>query len=108
MGRTGGADVEEVARLGPGEMFGELALMTGEPRSADVRAEGACALFVVDHESLRPVLEESPELVERIGVVLADRQAALEAVSSSRSRDVGRGDSRRLISQIRDFFKLRT
>lgn len=103
-----GRGLEEVARLGPGDLFGELALMTGEPRSADVRADGACALFVVDHASLRPVLEEHPDLVERIGVVLADRQAALEAVSSSRARASAGGDSRRLISQIRDFFKLRT
>lgn len=48
-------DESEIARLGPGKFFGEMALMTGEPRNATVRAAGACCLLVIDAPSKSPL-----------------------------------------------------
>jgi len=98
----------EVAQLGPGQCFGEMGLLTGEPRSATVRAKTLCHLVVVDHDAFHEVLASHPEVVERLGALLASRQAGLDAAAASHERagPLGEERSRRLISQIREFFKL--
>jgi CRP-like cAMP-binding protein len=99
-----------VARLGPGKFFGEMALMTGEPRNATVRAAGPCKLLVIDDRALRSVLETQPELAGHISRVIADRQAALdagEAASSERgARPSVEERSSQLLERIRKFFSL--
>jgi len=72
-----------VARLGAGKFFGEMALMTGEKRTATVRAAGPCRLLVIDDRALRGVLETAPELAGHISRVIADRQAALVATEAT-------------------------
>jgi small-conductance mechanosensitive channel/CRP-like cAMP-binding protein len=97
----------EVARLGPGECFGEMGLMTGEVRSATVRAKTLCDLVVVDHDAFHDVLASHPEVVERMGGLLATRQAGLDAAAAGDSRAPPSEERRRrLISQIRSFFRL--
>lgn len=103
-GRAG--DVVELAELGKGQYFGEMGLLTGEPRSATVRAKTLCEVVVVDHSAFHDVLASHPEVVDRMGVLLASRQAELEAVTTARSPQAPEERSRRLISQIREFFKL--
>jgi CRP-like cAMP-binding protein len=97
----------EVAELGPGQCFGEMGLLTGEKRAATVRAKKICRLVVVDHDSFHGVLASHPEVVERMGVLLASRQAALDAAAASHAAAAAPEErSRRFISQIREFFKL--
>jgi small-conductance mechanosensitive channel len=98
----------QVARLGVGKFFGEMGLMTGEPRKATVRAATECQLFVIDHESFHDTLASQPGLVEKLSDLLASRQAELDAVESSRRsiHEPIQDRSKRLISQIKDFFKL--
>lgn len=104
-GRDGG--VVELAQLGVGQYFGEMGLLTGEPRSATVRAKSLCEVVVVDHSAFHDVLASHPEVVERMGALLASRQAQLDAASTVRGRSQAPEErSRRLISQIREFFKL--
>jgi small-conductance mechanosensitive channel/CRP-like cAMP-binding protein len=97
----------EVAELGAGQCFGEMGLLTGEKRAATVRAKKICRLVVVDHESFHGVLAAHPEVVERMGLLLASRQAALDAAATTRvATPAPEERSRRFISQIREFFKL--
>jgi CRP-like cAMP-binding protein len=67
----------EVARLGPGEFFGEMAALTGEPRHATVRATRECELLVVGKAALAQLFEESPELTQLMSMTIARRQAGL-------------------------------
>jgi CRP-like cAMP-binding protein len=85
-----------------------MALMTGEPRTATVRAETECELLVVGHDAFHDTLASVPDLVEKISDLLATRQAELEAVTSQRPtfHEQPQDRSRRLISQIKTFFKL--
>jgi small-conductance mechanosensitive channel/CRP-like cAMP-binding protein len=70
-----------LAELGPGDFFGEMSLLTGAARSATVTALHESRLIVIDKEGLRPMVEARPELAERLGAALADREAGrLEAV----------------------------
>jgi CRP-like cAMP-binding protein len=103
-----GADVE-VARLGPGKFFGEMALVTGAARQATVRAAVPCRLLEVGREAVQAVLEKAPDLAERISAVLAERQAALGEHAAA-SEGTKRADVERqkvqLLGRIRKFFAL--
>jgi CRP-like cAMP-binding protein len=99
--------VAEVAQLAAGECFGEMGLLTGEARSATVRAKTLCDLVVIDHDAFHDVLAAHPEVVERMGGLLAARQAGLDAAAVSAERAPPAEERKqRLISQIRSFFKL--
>jgi CRP-like cAMP-binding protein len=68
----------EVARLGAGDFFGEMALLTGEPRSATVAAVTPCTLHVLDAQTFRTVIARYPDKLEQVSKVVADRQAEIE------------------------------
>lgn len=57
----------------PGEIFGEIALLDGKPRSADATAQEDTVLMVVDRKHFMPFLLRNPALVERMLMVLSDR-----------------------------------
>ena len=50
----------EIARLGTGEVFGEMALLTGEPRSASVVAESEMCVYRLDRPHFDALLDKSP------------------------------------------------
>ena len=60
-------------RISPGEFFGEMSLLDGEPRSATVKAETDLRLLVIDRSHFWALLREVPELTERILVTLSKR-----------------------------------
>lgn len=57
-----GAGEVELSRLGPGEVFGELALLNRLPRSTTVRATRPTLLLHLAREAFREVVEASPTL----------------------------------------------
>jgi CRP/FNR family transcriptional regulator, cyclic AMP receptor protein len=69
------ADGKEVTLnvIGPGEIFGEIALLDGKPRSADATAQEDTVLMVVERKQFLPFLLRNDALVERLLVVLCDR-----------------------------------
>jgi small-conductance mechanosensitive channel/CRP-like cAMP-binding protein len=96
-----------VAKLGAGKFFGEMGLMTGEARAATVRAETECTLLVVGHDAFHDTIAVVPGIVEKLSELLAVRQAELEAAAEKRpSLEPIQERSRRLITQIKSFFKL--
>lgn len=59
--------------IGPGEIFGEIALLDGKPRSADATAIEDSVLMVLERRHFMPFLLRHDDLVERMLVVLCDR-----------------------------------
>jgi small-conductance mechanosensitive channel/CRP-like cAMP-binding protein len=66
----------EVARLGPGEYFGELALLTGEPLPARITALTRVVIYEISKDALAPLLKARPSMVEELSKSLASRQSA--------------------------------
>ncbi len=97
-----------LAQLGVGECFGEMSLLTGEKRSATVRAEGDVLLLAIRKEHLAPLLEEVPELVERMSELLEQRHlATVEAQKGGAAwsgADKLAGPRVSLVRRIRSFF----
>ena len=52
-----------LTRLGPGEAFGEMSVLTGEPRSAGVRAIAPTVVRVVPREGFLQAAAETPLLL---------------------------------------------
>jgi flavin reductase (DIM6/NTAB) family NADH-FMN oxidoreductase RutF len=62
-----------LATFGPGEFFGEIAVLDGRPRSADVVAATSLRCLTVSREVLRDALESAPEAAWAMLQVLAGR-----------------------------------
>jgi small-conductance mechanosensitive channel len=69
----------EVARVGEGEVFGEMAFLSGAPRAATVRAGGPLSVVEVDSHALGALLVERRELAEELANRMAARQQELTA-----------------------------
>ncbi|MCG5243784.1 mechanosensitive ion channel family protein [Azospirillum doebereinerae] len=96
-------------RLRPGDVFGEMSLLTGQPRSASVVACTDSVVFELDKSHVDPVLRRRPELARQLAELMAQRQTRNEA---ARDRQ-GRGEpgpaavgSQDLLARLRGFFKL--
>ena len=66
------------AELHPGDFFGEMSLLDGEPRSATIVATTPLRLLVVDRAHFWRLLEETPDLITRILTILSRRVRRLE------------------------------
>lgn len=62
--------------INPGEIFGEIALLDGKPRSADATAITRCELLVIDRRDFVPFLEARPGVCVRMLAVLCERLRA--------------------------------
>lgn len=67
------ATEREVARLGEGEFFGEMALLSGEPRSAAVRAVTATNLWVIGKADFEEIITTYPLVALTLSRVLSQR-----------------------------------
>ncbi len=70
-------DYLEIAQLQRGEIFGEMTVFTGTPRSATIHSISKVDLLEVKREAIADLLEEEPGLIERFGQLISDRQAQL-------------------------------
>jgi small-conductance mechanosensitive channel/CRP-like cAMP-binding protein len=83
---TGKADVvveregrsQAVGSLAAGECFGEISLLTGEPRSATVLATLDCDVLEIAQETVGILLREYPELAESLSETVVARRSATE------------------------------
>ena len=65
---------EEIRRLGPGDFFGEIALVYDSPRrTATVTATTPLRFFVLTRQSFRSLLEHQPEIEGKVMAALEDR-----------------------------------
>src|SRR6516165_7986552 len=59
--------------LGKGAIFGEIALLDGNPRTADAIAVTDCELFVIDGRDFIPLIREEPEIALKIIEILCSK-----------------------------------
>lgn len=74
-----GASIQ-VGTLGAGDCFGEMSLLTGEKRSATVRADADCHVMEIGKPVMAEVIRESPECLEQLSDLLAKRKLENEGV----------------------------
>ncbi len=98
--------------LREGDFFGEIALLTGQKRSANVRARSDVRVYRLDKDSFKQVLESKPDILDEIGSVLCRRKDQLELLMSettgTRETDLSniQEAKSRILSRIRSYFGL--
>jgi CRP-like cAMP-binding protein len=105
--RVGAAgDEREVAQLHEGEFFGEMSLLTGAPRSATVVALTEVECYRLGAEAFRRLLEQRPDVAERVAGALAERSMGLMATRQKLSdgRALTEITQRDMLDKIREFF----
>ncbi len=101
-----------VATITAPNFFGEMGVMTGEPRRADVVAKCDVDCYRLKKEAVEKVLVQRPEIAKALSEVLATRTVELTAVHDnldavSRAEQTAR-ERDRIHSSIRQFFGLGT
>jgi CRP/FNR family transcriptional regulator, cyclic AMP receptor protein len=67
---------QEIRTLGPGDFFGEIALLEDTPRTATVVAKTPLRFFVLTRRSFRSLLAHQPELEQKVLAALEERVRA--------------------------------
>lgn len=71
-----------VAQLSPGDIFGEMSLLTDSPRSASVVAIDECVLLKVAQQHVAPLLQRNPALLDELARLVTARRNQLEDLHS--------------------------
>jgi small-conductance mechanosensitive channel len=91
-----------VASLQEGDFFGEMALFTGETRTANVVAAEETEVFEIGHTAMKHLFDTNPDLVESLSHTIAERRIALNARSEGTEDD--EDESAGIFSAIKRFF----
>ncbi|HKP47281.1 MAG TPA: mechanosensitive ion channel family protein [Pyrinomonadaceae bacterium] len=93
-----------VATLSEGAFFGEMALFTGEPRTANIVALEETEVLEIGHRAMKLVFDANPDLVESLSYIIAERRQGLAATAELGDQDDGGSEG--LLSSIKRFFGL--
>ncbi len=100
-----------VAHISPGGFFGEMALLTGEPRAASAQAETEVICYKISKEILTPIFQKSPELLEKISALMAARKIRLHKIETDASAPIGSVEEKTttnwLLQNMRNFFGIK-
>ena len=83
---SGSDKSEVVAILGPRDWFGEMALLTGEPRSATIRTIKSTSLWRLRREDWDELIEKHPTWLLQLSATLSKRTLAQRRTEIARSK----------------------
>ena len=100
----------QIATLSSGDCFGEMSLLTGERRSATVRAQGDCYVMEISKPVMAEIIRDSPDCLRQLSEILAHRKMELEGVLKDSGPDAQAAKEREyratFMVRLRDFFAL--
>lgn len=107
LGHTADGQVRHIANIARGNLTGEMALMTGEPRNANVRALTDMEVIEMDREGLTRLFKEHPDAAAGIGDIVAARnRELLEKLASGDAMNGNRRAHRWLLAKMRELFDI--
>ncbi|MGQ0542004.1 MAG: cyclic nucleotide-binding domain-containing protein, partial [Blastocatellia bacterium] len=69
--------LKTINKLSKNDFFGEMSLLTGQPRTADVIAEEETEVLQIKKTALKPIFESNPELMKAISEIIDERRKLL-------------------------------
>ena len=94
-----------LATIHTGDVFGEMGLMTGEPRSATVTARTDAFCYRLDKPGFESILRARPEIAGECARILGERESQLAAVREDKPLPTQEHEAR-ILGNIRRFFGL--
>jgi small-conductance mechanosensitive channel/CRP-like cAMP-binding protein len=106
----GGALIR-VGVLREGDCFGEMSLLTGEPRTATVRAENDCEVLEISKGVMGELLRSSPQCLTELSGLLARRKLETEGLVKEAAAPEDNAEKEReyaasFLRRVRSFFEL--
>ncbi|MDM8523241.1 ABC transporter substrate-binding protein [Desulfococcaceae bacterium HSG8] len=100
----------EIARLAAGDIIGEMALLTGEPGTATVKAITNSVLYEITKGDIAPFLEAQPEIAEYLSEILTERKIGTKTDKGSFQSEEEEKQIiyKQFLEGIRSFFSLNT
>ncbi|MGZ5003169.1 MAG: cyclic nucleotide-binding domain-containing protein [Chthoniobacterales bacterium] len=97
--------------LRQGDCFGEMSLLTGEPRTATVRAEKDCEVLEISKPVMAELLRDAPECLTQLSALLAHRKMEKEgklkeAQPAEEEAKIEREYTATFMKRLRSFFEL--
>ena len=98
---------QEVATIEKGGFFGEMSMLTGDPRTATVRATEDTRVLEITSERFREIAIERPGLVDHISAVVGERRIGLDqARAAAAAAGTVATAKRTLFGRIQQFLRL--
>jgi small-conductance mechanosensitive channel len=99
---------QQVATITAGGFFGEMSMLTGDPRTATVRAIGDVQALEVAAHDMRRLAQATPGLVEHISTVVEARRAGLARAEATAAAAAAAqaAPPQSLLSRIKSFLSL--
>jgi small-conductance mechanosensitive channel/CRP-like cAMP-binding protein len=97
---------QEVATIGSGGFFGEMSMLTGDPRTATVRAIDDVRALEIPAERFRAIALERPGLIEHISRVVSTRRTELDSARAMAATPVKVAVRDTLFARIQRFLRL--
>lgn len=101
-----GRPEQEVARLSRGQYFGEMSLLTGEPRAASVVATTDTLLLELDRPVFAKLFAENNNLAKQLSAVLAHRRSELRQASEHAPHPDPVPEANRILHRLKAIFGL--
>jgi CRP-like cAMP-binding protein len=83
-----------------------MALLTGAPRTATVKARTAASLYRIDRDALAPILKGNPKLAIEMSKLIGDRREINEAMLASAARADETAGGGSVLDRIARYFGL--
>ncbi len=99
-------DTQQVAELRAGDFFGEMALLTGELRNADVITVNEVETLEIRKGVLQQLLENNATLAEALSRTIAERQVRLDEYARAMPEEERRVKAQTILRRIQRFFGL--
>lgn len=98
----------EVIRLAPGDYFGEVGLLTGEPLKGELAALSWVVIYEIPKAAIAPLLKARPSMAEELSESLARRQPAADGVldRDDHKETSADGLAERVAARMRRLFSL--
>ncbi len=88
--------------------MGEMALLTGEARSATVKAETAALVYEITKDDMESLLRQRPEIAERLSEVMAqrllEREEFMQNLPTEQQEEEVKNFASQLLDRMRNFF----
>ncbi|MBV9873747.1 MAG: mechanosensitive ion channel [Verrucomicrobia bacterium] len=97
--------VLEVHKVGPGDTFGQISLLTGMPSTVTFNAVTSGLLLQLKAEDLKPIIDARPELAEELCHYVSQMQEFLASFERTALRPVA-AQQHDLIWRVKSFFRL--
>jgi CRP-like cAMP-binding protein len=95
-----------VNSLGENDFFGEMSLLTGQPRSANVVADKETEVLQIRKSAMKAIFQSNPDLVKSIVEIIEERKELLKLEAAEKEES---GDDKRkgVVRSIKGFFGLK-